>query len=140
VAGYSPETLQRAKTLRKSLTEAKQRLWGQLRGGRIGGFKFRRQQPIGPYIADFVCQEKKLVVEADGSQHAENDHDVRRDAFLANTGYQVLRFWNNDILINMAGVKEAILAALTGPHPSAASRLPPSPSRGEGFIDGDSRV
>ncbi len=135
MAGYTPETLARAKTLRRNLTEAEQLRWSQLRAGRLSGFKFRRQQPIGPFIADFVCQEAKLIVEADGSQHVESQNDARRDAFLNAKGYRVLRFWNNDIHTNMAGVKEAILVALSDPHPSAALRLPPSPLKGEGITE-----
>ena len=138
MTGYEPITLTRAKVLRRNMTEAEKLLWSQLRNARLGGFKFRKQQPIGPYIADFVCQEMRLIVEADGSQHAESDHDARRDAFLMSKGYRVLRFWNNDIMANMRGVKEAILAALTGPHPPTATlRAPPSPSRGEGFGEAD---
>ena len=134
MTGYEPTTLTRAKVLRRNMTEAEKLLWGQLRDARLGGFKFRKQQPIGPYIADFVCQEMRLIVEADGSQHAESNHDARREAFLMSKGYRVLRFWNNDVMVNMKGVKEAILVALTGPHPpTAALRAPPSPSRGEGF-------
>jgi very-short-patch-repair endonuclease len=134
VTGYEPITLQRAKALRRTMTDAEKLLWGQLRDARLGGFKFRKQQPIGPYIADFVCQEMRLILEADGSQHAESDHDAQRDVFLSRKGYRILRFWNNDIMANIRGVKEAIYLALTGPHPpTAARRAPPSPSRGEGF-------
>jgi very-short-patch-repair endonuclease len=128
--GYTFQTLQRAQQLRRDMTEAEKLLWRHLRGGQIGGAKFRRQQPIGPYIADFVCQSSRLIVEADGSQHDENSHDGQRDAWLRAKGYQILRFWNSDILTNIDGVLTAILAALTPPHPN------PSPSRGEGLSDG----
>ncbi len=144
IPGYTKATLVRAKQLRQTMTDAEKKLWAALRDRRLGGHKFRKQQPIGPYIVDFVCQEHGLIVEADGSQHFENDYDVRRDAFLQSTGYRVLRFWNNDILTNMHGIADTILLALSAPHPSAAlrlrsGRLPPSPSRGEGF-DGDIHV
>ncbi len=135
MAGYEPITLERAKAMRREPTDAERRLWSQLRGGRLAGAKFRRQQPIGPYIADFVCQTHRLIIEVDGSQHADSLHDIRRDAFLTGKGYRLLRFWNNEVLSNMAGVKEAIFAAVTGPHPPTAARraAPPSPLKGEGF-------
>jgi very-short-patch-repair endonuclease len=132
--GYTQETLKRAKRLRREMTPQERLLWGQLRDKRLGGFKFRDQQPIGPFIGDFVCQYRKLVVEADGSQHADSDHDAHRDAYLKSRGYKVLRFWNNEITGNLNAVLDLILAALSPPHPSAASRLLPSPSRGEGFV------
>jgi very-short-patch-repair endonuclease len=94
---------------------------------------------IPPYIVDFVCLERRLIIEADGSQHAESDDDARRDAFLRAQKFAVLRFWNKDILGNASGVFDAIHATLCPPHPSAASRLPPSPARGEG-LDGDTHV
>jgi very-short-patch-repair endonuclease len=83
-------------------------------------------------IADFVCQEHRLIVEADGGQHSDSASDKRRTAFLESKGYRVLRFWNDDILTNLDGVAEAIAAALSAPHPARASRESPSPSRGEG--------
>jgi very-short-patch-repair endonuclease len=132
--GYTQETLKRAKRLRREMTAEEKLLWGHLRDRRLGRHKFRNQQPIGPFIADFVCQEQKLIIEADGSQHGDSQSDARRDAFLASKGYRVLRFWNNDIMLNLTGVLEAILAALNTPHPPIASQwAPPSPSRGEGF-------
>jgi very-short-patch-repair endonuclease len=73
-----------------------------------------RQEPIGTYIVDFVCRERRLVVEVDGGQHADNARDVARDKWLADHGYRVLRFWNNDVLKNMDGVLETIAMALTG--------------------------
>jgi very-short-patch-repair endonuclease len=108
-----------------------------LRNRALGGAKFRRQAPIGPFIADFVCKEAGLIVEADGGQHDGSSSDVHRDAYLRSQGYRVLRLWNIDILSNSAGVAEAILAALDNtPHPPTASRrAPPSPFGGEGFGD-----
>jgi len=127
-AGYSNETLERAKSLRHALTDQEKKLWGALRDRRLGGFKFRKQQPIGPFIADFVCQEKRLIVEVDGSHHAESQTDAARDAFLKGKGYRVLRVWNNDVTGNLSGVLTAILAALSDPHPPIAAQwAPPSP-------------
>ena len=136
-AGYSQQTLERAKALRRALTQPEKKLWGALRDRRLGGFRFRKQQPIGPFIADFVCQEQRLIVEVDGSQHAESETDRPRDAFLTSKGYRVLRVWNNDVTDNLSGVLAAILAALSDPHPPIAAQwAPPSPSRGEGIDNG----
>jgi very-short-patch-repair endonuclease len=131
--GYDEETLKRAKALRREMTQTERELWSCLRAGRLSGHKFRRQQPIGPYIADFVCQEARLVVELDGSQHIDSEHDRRRDAFLGSAGYRVLRFWNSDLAENRQGVLEEILAAVECPlPPTAVRRAPPFPSRGKG--------
>ena len=105
-----------------------------LRDRRMPSFKFKRQVVIDRYIADFVCLERRLIIEADGSQHAESASDLRRDTFLRSQAFTVLRFWNNDILHNPAGVFDVICTELTTPHPpTAARRVPPSPARGEGF-------
>jgi very-short-patch-repair endonuclease len=133
VTGYSKETLATSKRLRRELTDAERKLWGAIRGSRLEGAKFRRQQPIGPFIADFVCQERRLIIEADGGQHSDESNDRRRTAFLKSKGYRVLRFWNNDILNNLDGVSQAIAAALSIPHPAQAALESPSPSRGEGI-------
>ncbi len=130
------ELLARAKWMRANPTDAERRLWSMLRDKRMPVFKFKRQMIIIPYIADFVCLERRLIIEADGSQHVESAYDVRRDAFLKAQGFNVLRFWNTDILTNARGVFDAIYAALSTPHPSAALRLPPSPARGEGLLAG----
>jgi very-short-patch-repair endonuclease len=131
MAGYTKQTLLNAKRLRRALTEAEKLLWSALRSGQIEGAKFRRQQPIGPYIGDFVCQAHRLIVEADGSQHLESEHDQARDTYLKSVGYTVLRFWNADIQGNLEGVLEAIRLALPPHPPIAAQWAPPSPSRGE---------
>jgi very-short-patch-repair endonuclease len=133
VTGYTGQTLAKAQRLRRELTDTERKLWYVLRNRQLDGVKFRRQQPIGPFIADFVCQERRLIVEADGGQHADNVRDARRTAFLESKGYRVLRFWNNDILTNLDGVAEVIAAALSTPHPALAAPESPSPSRGEGF-------
>ena len=116
----------RARTLRKNPTEAEKVLWSHLRFWQVDGYKFRRQQPIGNYIVDFVCLEKKLIIELDGGQHAEqNDYDARRDAWLREQGFTVLRFWNNDVLQNVSSVKDAILSEL-----ESTPFLNPSPQGG----------
>ena len=102
-----------ARHLRKNPTDAEIRLWHQLRRRQLRGFRFRRQVPLGRYVADFVCLSEKLVIEIDGGQHSSRfDHDVRRTAWLAQNGFRVLRFWNNDVLENPEGVLETILRAL----------------------------
>ena len=136
MTGYAKETLVKAKRLRRDMTEPERKLWSVLRNGRLDGAKFRRQQPVGPFIADFVCQEQRLIVEADGGQHAENLADARRSAFLRSKGYRVLRFWNNEIMSNLDGVAQIIATALSTPHPAQAAPESPSPSRGEGISDG----
>ncbi len=98
-----------AKNLRKQLTDTERLLWTRLRAKQLEGLKFRRQEPIGKYIVDFVCYEKCLVIEADGGQHSfEKGKDETRDKWLNKEGFKVLRFWNNEILTNIEGVLEVI--------------------------------
>ena len=119
-----------ARMLRQNQTEAEVRLWRHLRNRELVGHKFRRQYPIGPYIADFVYLERYLIVEADGGQHAEPEaEDVRRTRFLESQGFKVLRFWNNDILSHTESVLTAILNVLNTP-PVAVT---PSPACGRGM-------
>jgi very-short-patch-repair endonuclease len=103
----------RARTLRQDMTEAERRIWYMLRLQQMNGYKFRRQVPIGRYIADFVYHEARLIVEIDGGQH---DHSLSREAertgFLQNQGYRILRFWNNEVLANLDGVHETIAEEL----------------------------
>lgn len=102
----------RAKNLRKQSTIAERHLWYNLRANRLG-FKFKRQVPLGMYIVDFVCLEKRLIVELDGSQHFEDqEYDDERTAWLNTQGFRVLRFWNNQVLQQTGSVVEAILQAL----------------------------
>jgi len=101
----------RARELRWNMTEAERKLWAALRRRQILGARFRRQQPIGPFIADFFCAEAKLIVEVDGSQHGEELHalaDQERSKWLADNGHRVLRFWNGDVLARRAHVIDAI--------------------------------
>ncbi|HEX4407444.1 MAG TPA: endonuclease domain-containing protein [Xanthobacteraceae bacterium] len=117
-----------ARRLRKNSTPAERKLWRHLCSRSLCELRFVRQKPIGPYVVDFVCREKRLVIEVDGSQHAESKRDAVRDRWLMQHRYQVLRFWNNDVLGNVEGVLESILAAAnarTPPHPN------PLPASGE---------
>jgi very-short-patch-repair endonuclease len=108
----------RATELRSRATKAEQYLWQHLRRRQLGGYRFRRQVPMGSYIADFACLEAKLVVELDGGQHQErHDYDERRDRQIAAQGFHVLRFWDNQVFEETQAVLEVILHALeSGPH------------------------
>jgi very-short-patch-repair endonuclease len=121
-----------AKTLRAQATDAEIVLWRLLRSRRLAHLKFRRQVPIGPWIVDFVSFELRLVVEVDGSQHADSDGDRRRDHNLSERGFTILRFWNNDVLSTPLVIADAIFTAVR-PFPSPGELCsPPSPTRGEG--------
>jgi very-short-patch-repair endonuclease len=96
------------------MTDAERRLWSLLRDRRLGGHKVRRQHPVGPFVADFACLERMLIVEADGGQHADNPADQRRTDWLQSQGWRVVRFWNNDVLRNAEGVAAAVLRLLDG--------------------------
>jgi very-short-patch-repair endonuclease len=122
-----------ARNLRQNATEAERIIWNELRANRMKGASFRRQTPIGPYIADFVCHSAHLIVELDGGQHFEENNmkrDARRDAFLESKGFCVLRFNNHDVMANRQGVLETIAAALdaspspTLPRKRGRERLP----------------
>jgi very-short-patch-repair endonuclease len=123
-----------ARQLRARMTDAERKLWFALKDRRFAAFKFRRQVPVGPYIADFLCFESRLIVEVDGGQHADSAHDVERDNWLAQNEFHLLRFWNNDVLQNLEGVLTVLAEQLERtPHPSSRLReTPPSPARGEG--------
>src|SRR5262245_13645291 len=106
----------RAKELRSNLTDAERALWRHLRLRQIGGHKFRRQRAIGPYIVDFVCLEKNVVVEVDGGQHRQHrSYDARRDGWLRGKGFTVLRFWDDEVLKQVENVKQAIWEELCAP-------------------------
>jgi very-short-patch-repair endonuclease len=100
-----------AKAMRVNPTDAERRLWSILRAGRLDGLKFKRQVPLDGYILDFVCYHAKLIVEADGGQHADTQHDAVRDAHFEAQGYRTMRFWNSDILTNPDGVARMIVEA-----------------------------
>ena len=99
--------------LRRQSTDAEMVLWLSLRDRRLCGFKFVRQEAIESFIVDFVCRERKLIIEVDGGQHSENANDRARDAVLMAAGFRVLRFWNSDVFKNKNGVLEVIANALT---------------------------
>ena len=133
--GYTQRTLTTAQTLRRTRTDAEGLLWHYLRHNQLDGHRFRRQHPIGPYIVDFACLARKVLIELDGSQHAERQaDDKKRDAFLRAQGYRVLRFWNNEIFENCFGVLERIYETVTEnppPQPPAPDGLTaPTPPQG----------
>ena len=116
-----------AQWLRREQTDSERRLWEKLRDRQMQGLKFRRQHPIGSYIVDFCCPERKVVVEVDGGQHTvQVSKDGDREAYLAEQGYSVLRFWNHDVLSHPDSVLEQISEAVKKPSPQ------PSPWKGEG--------
>ena len=107
-------SLVHAKRMRQSATDAETKLRRNLRAGRLAGCKFRRQQPLGRYIVDFVCFERRLVIEGDGGQHLDALlSDATRTEWLEGKGFRVLRFWNNDVLLRNNLVLEEILRVLT---------------------------
>jgi very-short-patch-repair endonuclease len=109
----------RARALRREMTDAERKVWRMLRLHQVDGQKFRRQVPIGRYIADFICHDARLIIEIDGSQHdAALPDEAERTRFLEREGYRVLRFWNNEVLTNLEGVYDVIAAALSKPSPS----------------------
>ena len=108
-----------AKYLRKNQTDAEQKLRRHLRSRQLNGMKFRRQHPLGPYIVDFCCMERKLVIELDGSQHlSQQIADRRRTEYINQLGYRVLRFWDHEALVETEVVLEQILASVEDPHPN----------------------
>ena len=121
----------RARALRQNMTDAERSIWQSLRSLQINGHRFRRQVPFGPYIADFVCHDPRLVIEIDGGQHHRlSPTEAKRTRFMEDQGYRILRFWNNEVLSNLEGVCAMIARALRHhPHP-----VPP-PSRGRERTD-----
>ncbi|MFD2053375.1 endonuclease domain-containing protein [Mesorhizobium calcicola] len=99
-----------ARTLRREPTEAEDKLWHELRGRKLDRIKFRRQVPIGRFVADFLCAEAMLIIEIDGSQHADSSHDRERDNDLMLRGFRVLRFWNDDVMRELDSVWDTIIA------------------------------
>ena len=112
-----------ARRLRRTQTDAETKLWLHLRDRQICGAKFRRQHPIGPFIVDFCCVERGLIIELDGGQHAEQaSRDESRTNLVERHGFRVLRFWDNEVLIDFEAVLEQIFRALNDPHPSLSQR------------------
>ncbi|WP_137158017.1 DUF559 domain-containing protein [Rhizobium sp. FKL33] len=105
----------RARELRQVDNDAERAFWSEVRGRRLSGYKFVRQEPIDRYFADFACREKKLVVELDESQHVNSAHDVRRDRVMTELGWNVLRFWSVDVLTERDAVLETLLSFLDRP-------------------------
>lgn len=130
-----------ARTLRKNLTETETFVWKRLRYRQIGGFKFRRQHPLGPFIVDFVCLERKLVLELDGGQHAERvEADAFRTRWLEQQGYRVVRFWNHQPFQEWDAIEQELWRLLTEegstPHPSSPPQGGRGPEFGGGHGDG----
>ena len=103
----------KARTLRHDQTKAESVFWSHVKAKQFLGLKFKRQFPVGEYIADFICIEKKIIVEIDGGQHCENSKDLERTKYLNNMGYEVIRFWNNDVLGNIEGVLHTLSLTLS---------------------------
>lgn len=115
----NPKLLERARQMRREMTQPERELWIALRAKRFDGVKFNRQVVIGPYIADFVCRSRKLIIELDGATHDDASRDDQRTAFLEAQGYRVIRFWNNDVMTNLDAVLGALSEALaTAPLPN----------------------
>ncbi len=114
-----PDLGPRARKLRAEQTDAERALWARLRARKLFGAKFRRQHPVGDFIADFCSPQHRLIIELDGGHHSEqSEEDGRRTASLAKLGYRVLRFWNNDVLSDIDSVLQQITLELSDPHPS----------------------
>jgi len=125
-----PPIRNQARSLRRKATDAERALWRELRRSSLG-WRFRREFPIPPYIVDFACVEARLVVEANGGHHARPGEHDRRDAALRQRGWRLLRFWNNDVLGNRAGVLQTISEAL-GPRSAIYPHPNPPGQAGEG--------
>jgi very-short-patch-repair endonuclease len=110
--GKNQKGAERARSLRRALTPAEFALWTHIGGRQLGGFKFVRQEPIDRYYVDFVCRERRLIVELDGGQHSERPKDRQRDSDLRALGYRVIRIWNSDVIENLDGVLQMLLSEL----------------------------
>ena len=119
----TPDSSTRARRLRTQMTDAEQQLWRHLRARQMLGYKFRRQHPIGPFVADFACLQAGLVIEVDGGQHGElAAEDARRTRYLNQKGFRVLRFWNHEVLQHTDACLEMILQALGSRVDSSTAR------------------
>jgi len=125
-----------ARDMRAAQTPAEKVLWTILRDRRFSGYKFRRQVPIGAYIADFVCFSERLIIEADGSQHGDSVSDTVRDAWLKSQGFRIRRFWNATILGEREVLRDTIWADLTGETTPSSVLRTASPARGEADSSG----
>ena len=115
-------TTAKARALRRGMTDAERKLWRVLRHNQLNGQRFRRQHPVGKYITDFACLEQKIVIELDGGQHQEQlAYDGQRTNYLRTNGWIVLRFWNNEVLNNLAGVLDVIAGTMSDSPPSQPS-------------------
>lgn len=112
IRGPMPSRTSRSRDLRINSTKAELLIWRHLRNRQLDGFKFVRQEPIGRYYVDFLCRERRLIVEIDGGQHADSEADRRRETDLTALGYRVIRFWNNDVLENIEGAMQILLTEL----------------------------
>jgi very-short-patch-repair endonuclease len=126
-----------ARGMRRTSTSAEEAMWRILRARALSGYKFRRQAPVENFILDFVCFERRVIVEIDGSQHTNSHRDAARDKLLSEAGFETIRYWNDDVLTRPALVLEDLLARLAeekgNPSPRSGLRPePPSPTRGEG--------
>ncbi len=135
-AGKLDQLQERSRHMRNEATGPEKRLWAHLSRSQLGGYKFRRQSVIGPFIADFMCPAKGLIVEVDGHTHTDPATDARRDAKLSDMGFRVFRVTNEDVMRNLEGVCETLLALLAE-IPSCFERPHPNPSpKGEGLKEG----
>ena len=126
--GKDDKRTARARSLRRAQTPAEFALWTGIRSRQLGDFKFVRQEPIGRYHVDFVCRDRRLIVERGGGQHAERHQDKERDGEVCGLGYRVIRFWNNDVVDNLDGVLQTLQSELENcPSPRPSPR-----KRGEG--------
>ena len=131
------QKLNLAKGLRRKQSDAEQRLWIALRSRQLNGLKFRRQQPVGNYIVDFICLDEKLIIEVDGGHHNDVpaiEKDKQRQTWLESEGFQVIRFWNNDVLENLEGVVFRIMEVLEErrrPHLTSPIKGPSREKEGE---------
>ena len=148
---YTEKSLNYSKELRKDSTDAENLIWYYLRNGQLAGLKFRRQEAIDDYIADFVCFENKLIIELDGGQHNDTqniEYDKKRTAYLERKGFKVLRFWDNEIFENIECVLETILNNIPSPlagcyarsYVGISEQSVPSPLAGEGRVRGNNTI
>ena len=143
VQARSKWLVQRARAMRTNPTDAERKIWYLVRHQRMGELRWRRQEIIDDlYIVDFICYERRIIIEADGSQHSDNKQDEARDAYLQREGFEVLRFWNRYILTNIKGVADTILHAIGIMGAQACADPTPQPlsRKGRGAFESASNV